>query len=527
MEQLHFAYMLAGDTLDGQFTLLERIGRGGMGEVFRARYHASGEQVAIKVVSRSVLSELLMARLEREAQAASAISSRHIPRVLAIGKTSEGEVYLVMQLLVGQSLSERMKRPGKRLNWSEIHRIGEGILGGLRDAHAAGVVHRDLKPGNVFLETDEAGEIVAKILDFGVCKYDVHDAEKLTITGESVGTIAYMAPEQIRGASRVDGRADLYSFAMVVFEMITGRMPFDVQGQMALLASKLERAARRLSDVYEGPLPPGLDDLIALTLARDPDLRPSTASEMLAFWRSLGDYEGETVQMPGGFGDAAGMNRETVPGEVGPVAGANTFVPVDRTVRMDGSPAIPAGEDFESARQALSHPPTPVAISSSTAPRARVGNHRATALVAILSASLTGAAAIALLWPHLRGHASTPASSSAEEAEEAPTPASTVEQMMPVTRDDIEHDHGIKIEPPPVVVPPPVVQPRPPSTSISPSLPVTQARAPATSTSIAKAEPPSHPAANPEPRVVAPEPRKRPTAAPQSKAPAIVEKPRY
>ncbi|WXB12961.1 serine/threonine protein kinase [Pendulispora albinea] len=259
-----------------------------MGEVFHAIHLASGMHVAVKVVSRAMIGDLLMARLEREAAAVSRIQSEYIPRLLDVDGTDQGELFLVMELLRGESLSERMKRAGGALSWDEVHAMGDNVLRALIDAHAAGVVHRDLKPGNIFIEHLPDGAQRAKVLDFGVCKVDVQDAEKLTITGESVGTIAYMAPEQIRGASRVDERADLYSFAMVVFEALAGRLAYDAVGQMALLASKLERPARSLNSVTQVPIPLALDALIASCLARRPADRIGSAVALLQAWRALG-----------------------------------------------------------------------------------------------------------------------------------------------------------------------------------------------------------------------------------------------
>jgi serine/threonine protein kinase len=231
-----------------------------------------------------------MARLEREAAAAARIESEFIPRVLDLDRTEDGELFLVMELLRGESLSEHLKKSGGILAWDEISQIGENVLRGLIDAHAAGVVHRDLKPGNIFIEYLDDDLARARILDFGVCKLDGNDdvGEKLTVTGESVGTIAYLAPEQIRGASGVDERADLYSFAMVVFEAVSGRLAYDASGQMALLASKLERAARPLKGVAQVPIPLALDGLINRCLSREPQHRPASAREALKAWRALG-----------------------------------------------------------------------------------------------------------------------------------------------------------------------------------------------------------------------------------------------
>jgi serine/threonine-protein kinase len=162
------------------------------------------------------------------------------------------------------------------------------VLHGLIDAHAAGVVHRDLKPGNIFIEALAEGGARARILDFGVCKLDVHDGDSLTTTGEAVGTIAYMAPEQIRGASKVDERADVYAFAMVVFEALSGRLAYDASGSIALIACKLEKPARSIRDLGRVPVPPGLDALLSRCLARRPADRPGSAADLLREWRGLG-----------------------------------------------------------------------------------------------------------------------------------------------------------------------------------------------------------------------------------------------
>jgi hypothetical protein len=277
-----------GDVLRGKYRLESSIGRGGMGEVFCAHDMQANRRVAVKVVSRTIIGDILMARLQREAIAAVRVRSDYVPQLLDVDTTEDGEVFLVMELLRGQTLTARLKQRGN-LTWEETLALGSDVLHGLIDAHAAGVVHRDLKPSNIFLELARPGSGErAKILDFGVCKLDAPDGEKLTTTGESVGTVAYMAPEQIRGASKVDQRADLYSFGTVVFEALSGRMAHDASGQMALLASKLERPALRLSDCSLAPLPDGLDSLIARTLARDPNERPSTAVELLGLWESLG-----------------------------------------------------------------------------------------------------------------------------------------------------------------------------------------------------------------------------------------------
>jgi serine/threonine-protein kinase len=277
-----------GAILGGKYRLEDSIGRGGMGEVYGATTLDTGESVAVKVVNRAFLDGTLVERLRREAEAARRIHSTYVPQLYDVATTPDGELFLVMERLRGETLSARLRHRGGLLTWDEVAPMGEDILRGLFDAHAAGIVHRDLKPGNIFLEALPDGTERTRILDFGVCKLDVHDGESLTTTGEAVGTIAYMAPEQIRGASRVDERADLYSFAMVVFEALAGRLAYDANGSIALIAQKLEKPARRLHDLARVAVPDGLDQLLDKCLSSGPAARPASAGELLLEWQSLG-----------------------------------------------------------------------------------------------------------------------------------------------------------------------------------------------------------------------------------------------
>ena len=289
-----------GDILGNKYRVDALIGRGGMGHVFAATdISGPSPPVAIKVVSRLVFDETLMARLRREAEAAARIRSEYVPRVLEVSDTADQEMFLVMERLVGEPLSQHMRDKGP-LPWPEVVQIGEDVLRGLIDAHTAGVVHRDLKPSNVFLAL-KGGRIRAMVLDFGVCKMDTVDTQHLTGTGESIGTVAYMAPEQIRGASKVDDRADLYAFGVLVFEMLCGRLPHDGPSQMAILASKLENDPARVRDCSRVPVPDGLDALVAKALVRDPKARFASAQELLKAWRKLG--VADVAQAPAAVAD--------------------------------------------------------------------------------------------------------------------------------------------------------------------------------------------------------------------------------
>lgn len=350
--------MQVGDILSNKYQLIASIGRGGMGEVFHAVHLASGSNVAIKVVNRVLIAETMMARFEREAAAVARIQSEFIPQMLDVDRTAAGELFLVMELLHGETLSERLKKgaPGY-MAWDEVFALGRDVLCALMDAHAAGVVHRDLKPGNIFLEHLADGTIRARILDFGVCKFD-QDAERLTTTGEAVGTIAYMAPEQIRGASHVDERADLYSFAMVIFEALTGRLAYDASGQMALLASKLERSARSLNTVVRVPVPGELDALVARCLARKPEDRPASAEELARAWHALGPPTQPPAELPAllseGFTRSGPSELRSTLGMAtsSPTKGARSLLFVAGGTVLVGTALIAAGLMARSARAA-------------------------------------------------------------------------------------------------------------------------------------------------------------------------------
>lgn len=305
-----------------------------MGHVFAATdLEGPAPPVAIKVVSRILFDETLMARLHREAEAAARIRSEYVPRVLEVSNTDEREMFLVMERLVGEPLSQRMRDKGP-LPWSEVVQIGEDVLRGLIDAHTAGVVHRDIKPSNVFLAL-KGGRTRAMVLDFGVCKTDTVDTERLTGTGESIGTVAYMAPEQIRGASRVDDRADLYAFGVLVFEMLCGRLPHDGPSQMAILASKLENDPARLRDCSRVPTPDGLDALVGKALVRDPQQRFASAQELLKAWRKLGSPDVASAPASAPAPDASTHDPHDAPTTV-----AHAHVP-ENAATKHGEASIP------------------------------------------------------------------------------------------------------------------------------------------------------------------------------------------
>jgi serine/threonine protein kinase len=217
---------LVGRTLAGKYQLLKLLGQGGMGMVFEGRNLEFGKRVAIKLIDNShAQSAELAARLRREARAASAIESDSIVQVFDVGDDETTGVFMVMEFLVGEDLSSRIRRE-QRIDVGTAITIAYSIARALARAHGAGVVHRDLKPANVFLSVREDGSLQVKLLDFGISKIVADDKKSqlggLTRMGTAIGTPHYMSPEQAQGLPDIDGRTDVWALGGLMYEMLTG-----------------------------------------------------------------------------------------------------------------------------------------------------------------------------------------------------------------------------------------------------------------------------------------------------------------
>ncbi len=212
-----------GTVIGGRFRLERRLDEGGMGEVWRAEHLTLGSPCAVKVLLQAAQSRPdAIHRFEREAQAAARLRSPYVVQILDYG-VEDGTPYIAMEYLEGESLLTKLKR-SKRLSPQETCRWVDDVARALEKAHKAGVIHRDLKPGNIFLEHDEDG-VRAKVLDFGVAK-KTGSVKNLTQTGTVLGTPYYMSPEQAMRPAEVDHRADLWSLAVIVYRCLTGKRPF-------------------------------------------------------------------------------------------------------------------------------------------------------------------------------------------------------------------------------------------------------------------------------------------------------------
>jgi eukaryotic-like serine/threonine-protein kinase len=269
---------LIGRTLAARYRLVRPLGSGGMALVYLARHVMIDRLSAIKVLRRDLaMSASHRERFLREARAVNRINHPNIVEITDLGE-SDGLVFLVMEYVEGESLLAALRRG--RFPWPRAARVAAQIAAALARAHELGIIHRDLKPENVLL-TRRGGDDFVKLTDFGIAK--ILDAPALTFSEQRFGTPGYIAPEYAEGAV-ADPRADLYALGIVLYEMLTGVMPFDGRG-VALLLAPLREAPVKLSARVEG-IPAEVEDLVLRLIARQPDDRPRDA---FAVVDALGD----------------------------------------------------------------------------------------------------------------------------------------------------------------------------------------------------------------------------------------------
>jgi serine/threonine-protein kinase len=273
--------MRVGDLVAAKYRLKRVLGEGAMGQVWEALNEGTHGEVALKLIPNP--NAELRARMLREARACGSLRHPNIVEIYDVGETQNGDPFLVMQLLSGETLADRLAREG-RLPAVRAAAIAYAIARALRAAHAKGIIHRDLKPANIFLhrEADADGEQI-KVLDFGVSKNLAGDATS-TATGMLVGSPAYMSPEQANGDKQIDPRSDLWSLGVVTFEMLAGRRPFPSSSPYVAIAEVIGAPIPRLSEVMPG-VSPGLSSIVGRCLTRDPAARAASAAELVALLR--------------------------------------------------------------------------------------------------------------------------------------------------------------------------------------------------------------------------------------------------
>ncbi|MDC3960035.1 serine/threonine-protein kinase [Polyangium jinanense] len=270
--------MQAGQQITPTLRLQGLLGKGGMGSVWVADHLALGTQVAVKFMSPAYVENAsLVQRFRTEAMAAAQIKSPHVAQVFDHGFTADGTPYIVMELLEGEDLKRRIRREGP-LPLKDVALVVSQASKALSRAHALGIVHRDIKPDNIFLCNID-GETFVKLLDFGIAKMGPDSALGATTTGSMMGTPLYMSPEQLLSAKRVDHRSDLWSIAVVAYHAITGRVPFHGE-TVGSLGVAVHTGAFHLPSTLRPDVPPAVDAWFQRMLRRDPAERFGTAKEM-------------------------------------------------------------------------------------------------------------------------------------------------------------------------------------------------------------------------------------------------------
>ena len=287
----------------GSYRLVELLGRGGMGEVWRAEHRLLARSAAIKLVRPELLGggtdadpRTILRRFEREARATAQLTSPHTIQVFDYGQTNDATFYYVMELLSGRDLESVVKDFGPLPADRAIFLLRQ-VCHSLADAHARGLVHRDVKPANIYLCRMGLDYDFVKVLDFGLVKYRDRGSVQqsfMTLDHQATGTPAYMAPEIILGNGEVDRRADVYALGCVAYYLLTGQLVFEADTPMKMLMQHVQAVPLPPSKRTEMPIPPELDAIVLACLQKDPDKRPQNAEELLGIARNCRTCEGWT-----------------------------------------------------------------------------------------------------------------------------------------------------------------------------------------------------------------------------------------
>ena len=296
--------LAAGTLVTENVRLIAPLGEGGMGSVWAADHLGLRTRVAVKFIAQELLEDDpdMVKRFRREAGAAARIKSAHVVQTLDHGVMHDGTPFIVMELLEGESLAKRLERVGT-LPLEQIAEITAQVARGLGKAHAVGIIHRDIKPDNVFLVGSDEDELFIKLLDFGVAKHTgVQSYSVVTGTGAMIGTPGYMSPEQVLTGKHVDHRSDLWSLAVVVYHAMIGDIPFQGETFGALCVS-ITRGEHLPPSRARAGLPPSIDAWMARGLALEPKDRFQSAKELAVTLRdavrgSWDEHEKATLQRP-------------------------------------------------------------------------------------------------------------------------------------------------------------------------------------------------------------------------------------
>lgn len=283
-QRLRTTGTLVGETLNERYKVEEKIGEGGFGSIYRAKQIQMGRDVALKVLNPSMTSdEKLVERFRREARSACDLRDPHTIITYDFDRTSDGLLYIAMELLRGKNLFEILETK-EIFPPMKVASILEQCCPSLAEAHKAGIVHRDIKPENIVLEQRPENPNFVKILDFGIAKIVSGEQDQsamvLTAAGQTLGTLEYMSPEQLKG-KKLDGRSDIYALGILAYEMLTGDIPFEGDSPAQLIRGHLKQVPSPPSQaIPEAGVPPQLDRIVGKMLEKDRDQRYADVAQL-------------------------------------------------------------------------------------------------------------------------------------------------------------------------------------------------------------------------------------------------------
>jgi serine/threonine-protein kinase len=334
--------------LNNRFKVESKIGEGGFGAVYRGVQLATGRKVALKLLHPEMTKdENLVARFRQEGMVLCNLRDAHTITTYDFDQTPDGTLYIAMELLEGRSLHTIFHEQAP-LEWKRVFKILTEMCSSLAEAHAQGIVHRDLKPENIYLESRPNNPEFVKILDFGIAKVmrgDTIDPQspQLTATGQTLGTLEYMSPEQLMG-KRLDGRSDVYALGVVAYEMITGRLPFpDAKGPAGLITAQLKQTPVPPSQANpKANLPPAADRVILKCLEKDKNNRYADVTALSNALQEVVLHESPamTASLSGGAHRVPPEMLETRRGTDMPRVAPPTM-PANAVMMQQSSPALP------------------------------------------------------------------------------------------------------------------------------------------------------------------------------------------
>ncbi len=304
------------DLLDGQFQILQKIGSGGMGSVYKAAQPAMNRMVAVKILHPKLTNRKdLVSRFRREARAMSHLTHPNTVKVFLYGDLDDGSLYIVMEYLEGRNLNQVVRKEGPMACERAVSVLIQ-VCGALQEAHLQGIIHRDLKPENIFLSTNGGLRDYPKVLDFGLAKVTERELRPgsimLTQEGMVFGTPEFMSPEQAQGKP-LDARSDIYSLAVILYEVVTGKLPFDARTPMEYIQMHVTRPPIPIDERVPGRrFPDGFDAMLKKALEKRPEDRYSSAADFAQALKPFAGMGGKgfTAMMPRGTAESMAHSYE-------------------------------------------------------------------------------------------------------------------------------------------------------------------------------------------------------------------------